>query len=246
MKYLLLLDYDGTLVPIVGRPEHAALSVDRKQVLRTLSRQPGIKMAIISGRKLADIKKQISIPGIIYIGNHGFEIEAGKRVNIHPAAKRFGPVLKAVKSALVRAIKVKGAFIEDKGFTLSLHYRMVKRGNLKAFLRAYREAIKPWRNKVKITEGKKVFEVRPPVKWDKGEAIKWMIKGMGLGKYLPIYIGDDRTDEDAFKALKDNGLTFAVGGAKRSHAKYHFRSIAGVYGFLSNIEDEVRKYSVSC
>lgn len=239
MKYLLLLDYDGTLTPIVRRPDLAKLSAYSREILRRLSRRSHIKMAIISGRKLSDIKKLVGIPHLIYVGNHGFEIEIEGKRFIFPAARRFAPVLRKIKSELTRSLKVKGIFIEDKKFTLSIHYRLLMKRNLKTFQqRFFYEIVKPWKSRVRITRGKKVFEIRPPFDWDKGKAVKWLINKLKLKKYLSIYIGDDQTDEDAFRVLKDKGITILVGQRKKTLADCRLRNVIEVYEFLQTLEDK--------
>jgi len=234
LKILLLLDYDGTLVPIKKHPKLARLSPQRKTFLRKLANHPGIKMAIISGRKLSDIKKLVTVPGLIYVGNHGLEMEiAGRRI-IYPAVNRFVPTLKKIKAALSAAHRIKGVLVEDKGYTLSVHFRLLPADRLKTFHRLFLQAMRRWRAKVRITSGKKVIEIRPPVDWDKGKAIKWVINKLRLGDYWPVYIGDDKTDEDAFRALKEKGMTIHVGGGK-TLANMRVKNIGGVYRYLRSL-----------
>ena len=227
-----MLDYDGTLAPIRQQPKLALLSPRRKAFLRRLASQPGIKLAIISGRKLADIKKLVGLRNIIYVGNHGLEIEAGGRRWIHPAAKKFSPILKKIGTALSKRLRFPGLRIEDKGLTLSVHYRSIPRGNLARLKKDFREAVEAWKNKIRVTRGKMVFEIRPPVKWGKGKAVKWLVKKLKLGGYFPVYFGDDRTDEDAFRSLRRKGLTFRVGPAEKTLARERLRDVAAVYRFL--------------
>lgn len=235
MRYLLLLDYDGTLTPIKKHPKLARLSPKRKIFLRKLANHPRIKIAIISGRKLVDIKKIIEIPRIIYVGNHGFEIEAYGKHKIHPAAKRFIPLLKRIKAILANKVKVKGVWIEDKGLTLSLHFRQVSQNRLKRLYKLFYETIDPWQKKIKITKDKKVFEIRPPFDWDKGKAVKWIINKLPLKNYFPIYIGDDQTDEDAFRGIKGKGASLKVGMGGKTMADSRLRNVAQVYQFLSSL-----------
>lgn len=234
MKYLLLLDYDGTLTPIRKRPELALLAPRRREFLRRLARRPNIKIAIISGRRLAEIKMLVNIPGLVYVGNHGFEIEIGRRTFIRPAARRFAATLKKIKAALSVLRSIKGVIVEDKRYALSVHFRLVPAGRLKYFRGLFLKALRRWRRKVKITSGKKVFEIRPPVDWDKGKAVKWLVRELKPGKYRPVYIGDDRTDEDAFRALKGVGLSYKVGKGGKSRADDRLGNVADVYRLLSN------------
>ena len=242
MKLFLMLDYDGTLTPIVENPQRTVLSAPRREILKCLARQPEIKLAIISGRKLSVVKKLVSISKIIYVGNHGFEIRAGGKRWIHPAAKKSIPLLKKIKTELKKKLHYRGLLIEDKGLILSIHYRSLAESAMPAFKRDFKLVLKPWRPAIKITSGKKVFEVRPPLNWDKGKAVHWLIKNLKLQKYTPVYIGDDKTDEDAFKALKGRGLTYLVGGHSRTAAKRRFGSINDVYRFLSNLIKGKREF----
>lgn len=231
-KILLFLDYDGTLVPIKKRPELAQLPVKNRLLLQNLSYRPNIRVAIISGRQLSDIKSLVGIPKFIYIGNHGYEIDLYGKRTIQKAAKRFVPVLKKIKAALAGIQKIKGAIIDDKKYTLSIHFRQVRTSKTRSFQQLFFRAIRPWRKHIKLTSGKKVFEIRPPGDWNKGRAAKWVIKKLNLKKCLPIYIGDDKTDEDAFMALKKKGIPIQVGKKEKTAAACVFADIETVYQYL--------------
>jgi trehalose 6-phosphate phosphatase len=231
VKTLLFLDYDGTLTPIVRRPSMAHLSAARKNILRKLARHPGVELAVISGRKLSNLKKQVGIPHIIYVGNHGFEIEIGGEKIVHPGAKKFAVELKKIRARLERMIKVKGAWVEDKGLTLSLHYRVVAENRIKLLRNMFFRLMGPWEKKVRITHGKKVFEIRPAFDWDKGKAVKWLIRKVGETKHFPVYIGDDLTDEDVFRVLRNRGETVKVGKGKTAAAG-RLKDIREVYRYL--------------
>ncbi len=234
MRYFLMLDYDGTLTPIVHHPRLAVLSPGRRTLLRELSHRPEIKLAIISGRRLSDVKKRVGIPELVYVGNHGFEIDTGGKKMILPAARHFMPRLKMIKNSLRAALNIRGVFIEDKGPTVSVHFRAVPVRNLGTFKKEFYRALAPYRGKFRLTHGKKVFEIHPPVDWNKGKAIKWIIKELGLRRHLPIYIGDDRTDEDAFRELGGRGLTIHVGPG-RTAAKKRIKNVREVYHFLKGL-----------
>lgn len=234
MKLFLMLDYDGTLAPIVKDPLRAVLSAPRRGLLKRLARCPEVKLAIISGRKLSVVKRLAGIRNIIYVGNHGFEILAGGKHWIHPAAKKMIPLLKKIKAGLKKKLHYRGLLIEDKGLTLSIHYRSLAKSALPAFKRDIKLALKPWRRAIKITPGKMVYEVRPPLNWDKGEAVCWLIKNLKLREYFSVYIGDDKTDEDAFRALKEKGITIHVGKGN-TLAKMRIKDINGVYRYLRSL-----------
>jgi len=234
MRYFLFLDYDGTLTPIVKKPGMAELSRPRRNLLKKLSRSPRFLVAIVSGRMLKDITKRVGIKGIYYVGNHGFEIKGPKLKFTHPKAKTAKPLLRKIKKEMHRRFKdIKGIIIEDKILTMSLHYRLVKRSDAAKVKKSFLDIVHPFRRakKIRITKGKKVFEIRPNAKWHKGAAVLWLIRKMGK-KIIPVYIGDDTTDEDAFYALRKRGATFRVGKNKKTLAKYRLKNVNEVYKFL--------------
>lgn len=247
---LLLLDYDGTLTPIVERPELADLPQGVRRLLRALARQRRLALAIISGRALVDIKEKVGIRGIIYAGNHGLEIEGPGISFISPLAEEFKPVLRQMHHVLSQALgAIKGVRVEDKGLTLSVHYRQVaadESAEVKdVFDRVAGGAAAM--GKIRITSGKKVYEIRPALAWDKGKVVKILMEKCGGGGrksgLLPIYIGDDLTDEDAFKAIEDygSGISVFVGETTSpSSARYFLESPDEVARFLSLLLEEMR------
>lgn len=230
MKYgnspiLLFLDYDGTLTPIVKRPELARPRSSTKKLLERLSKR--VNLCIISGRSLSDIKNMVKIPGVIYAGNHGMEIDCYGEIFIHPAARRFRKKLNRIKKVLKNYLgDIPGILIEDKGLTLSVHYRNVERKYMERIKKVFRRPFG-----ARITYGKKVFEVSPPVQWNKGMAARKIIQ-LSRQKVLPIYIGDDVTDEDAFEELRNRGITIFVGRPKKSYAEYFVWNVKEVVKFL--------------
>lgn len=241
---LLFLDYDGTLTPIVERPELAILPDKIKEVLEKLISDERFKIFIVSGRALADVKKLVDIDNIVYIGNHGFEIEgADVDFGSFPFA-RFRETLEYLKWEITKElIFFKDAFVEDKGPGLSVHYRMLNSKDesiFKIFLETItKEFIS--RNEIRIVEGKKVFEIRPPIGWDKGKAVLWLLKiyedAMSNQKAVAVYIGDDQTDEDAFKVLNKIAITIHVGNSQSTAAEYFLGSPQEVTKFLEYLVD---------
>jgi trehalose-phosphatase len=239
-KYVvLLLDYDGTLTPIVETPDRARISKQIKQLLKALSMNPRCTLAIISGRCLKDIKKKVGLRSIIYSGNHGLEIQGPDIRFEAPVAPGYKTILQKIKSELKQILfPVKGILLEDKGLCLSLHYRLTDKKEVPFVRETFYQVVLPYLRlgKIKTETGKKVLEVRPAVEWSKGKAVLWLLskrKSRLRGRpILPIYIGDDITDEDAFKALKNKGLTIFVGKPKRSHAKYYLKNTRDVSRFL--------------
>jgi trehalose-phosphatase len=244
-KYLFLfLDCDGTLTPIVDTPDKAIILPETKRLLYSLSQKKNCKIAIISGRALVDIKKKIGLKNIIYSGNHGFQIEGPKIKHEMAVPLGYKKILERIKIQLKEKLSgAKGVFVEDKKLSLALHFRLADRQQLPFIKTIFHESVILYlvRNKIKIRPGKKILEVMPPVHWDKGKIVLWLLARQEAlsksGKIIPIYIGDDATDEDAFKALKNRGLTVFVGHTGSSQAKYYVKNVKGVYELLKYILD---------
>lgn len=240
----LFLDYDGTLTPIVNTPDKAKLSASTKKVLRGLTGSSCVKLAVVSGRSLKDIKRLMGLKGIIYVGNHGLEIDAPGLKFISPVSPRIKAVIRNISNELKnRLSSINGLIVEDKGLTLSIHYRRVARPDFIKMRTALQETAGHYlaRKKIRINKGKKVFEIKPPTEWNKGHAVLWLLKKMlarhGEKNVLPIYIGDDVTDEDAFRAIKNKGLIVFVGKSKKSQAQYYLKDHKEVQNFLERIAE---------
>jgi len=238
---LLLLDYDGTLSPIAASPGLARLPRGTKRLLEVLKKNPFFTIAIISGRSLKEIKKQVGIKGIIYAGNHGLEMEGPGLKFVNKGALSRRRLLDEIYRDLsIRLSAIKGALIENKGLTLSVHYRLVKRRQLarlkiivNRMLRAPLAA-----KKIRLTYGKKVYEIRPPVDWDKGKAVKRLLKDRRIFKkgMAPVSIGDDYTDEDMFRAVGPAGISICVGNPRRdSQAGYYLKDTKEVKSLLDKL-----------
>lgn len=235
------MDCDGTLAPIVDTPCGAAIPQKVREALIVLLRMPWVKVAVISGRSLRDIKALIGVEGIIYAGNHGLEIE-GPGISFKCATPPgYAKSLAEIRKRLAdECAAMPGILLEDKGLTLGLHYRMadVSEADLKSVFHRVTSSYES-SGVVKTAYGKKVFEVRPGVDWDKGSAVNWLIgrerslaKGEGIAA---VYIGDDRTDEDAFRALGKSGITVRVGQDPSSLAEYYLDDTEQVYQVLTMI-----------
>ena len=201
-RFILLLDFDGTLAPIVSRPEDAELPGPTRDALERLRRLSTLDMAVVSGRGMADARQRVGIAEIAYAGNHGMEIEGPTLRRIHEEAAAARPRLAAVASLLRDHLRdVEGVIVEDKMLTLSIHYRLAARERVPEVRAAVMAAVGP-ETTLRATEGKEILEVRPTVDWDKGRAVEFLLQQMDPPAGTPVvYIGDDRTDEDAFRAL---------------------------------------------
>ncbi|MCM8775497.1 MAG: trehalose-phosphatase [Candidatus Omnitrophica bacterium] len=243
-RYLVLfLDYDGTLVPMMPRPDMAKLTARKKTIIEKLSKQTDIKVVVISGRELKDVKKCVGIPEIVYAGNHGLELEDPQIKHIHPAAVEFEAFVRKLVDRLKRAYTfLPEILIEGKTFSVSVHYRQVPEKKIELAKMILLKEIGGYlgQSQVGLTEGKKVWEIRPPVAWNKGHTVTWLfgriIAHIGE-RALPIYIGDDLTDEDAFRALKHRGITIKVVNDPREEtaARYYLLSPNDAFEFLRRL-----------
>lgn len=230
-KLSLFLDHDGTLAPIAKRPEKAKLPPALKGLLKKLKKC--YPVVAISGRSLQDIKKRVGIRGIAYAGNHGMEIWLKDFSMKIKNAVHFKETIKDITEKLEYVIgSVKGVVVENKGLTASIHYRMADRGEIECILKVVKETALSYA--FVITKGKKVVEVRPDVSWNKGKAVLWLIRQNGFRGTMPIYIGDDKTDEDAFAALKRKGLSISV-GQRLKGADYFLKSQGEVKKLLEQM-----------
>ena len=235
-RMLLILDFDGTLAKIAKRPDEVVLEKKTIKALTVLSKSSFYKLAVVSGRALENLKSFFRIEKIIYAGNHGLELEGGISL---PEKARKAKKLEALVWLLGEKLRgdlsnVPGILIEDKNYTLSIHYRTISREyypffnqEIERFRKQYSHWPLVWRR------GKKVWEVRPAVRWGKGELALYLTKKFPGA--LPIVIGDDDTDEDMFKILKRRGITIRVGRSKKSSAEFYVNSSKEVMVFLERL-----------
>lgn len=240
-KIMLFLDFDGTLATIVDQPKEALLPPEIRELLNILSQGNSVALTIVTGRSLEDIQHKIGIKKIAYIANHGFEIEG---VDVHfrnPLFPKTAQIYREIEAKLRAAFKeIPEIIFEDKGCTLSVHYRIAPEKSKDFIKRSIRQVVKPYilLREVNLREGKEVLEVRPAIAWDKGKAVLWLLrssKELNSEKSVTIYIGDDDTDEDAFKALRGQAFTIRVGESKTSEAQYYLNDVKQVHELLSRI-----------
>jgi trehalose-phosphatase len=215
-RLALFLDYDGTLTPIVESPEDAVLAETTRAVLRKLVQRHTV--AIVSGRDLQDVRARVGIEGLHYAGSHGFDIEGPGGTRVHEAAVAAAPQLAAAAADVERdTTGLAGVQVERKRFAIAVHFRRARPSDAPAVEAAVDRALARHPG-LRKTGGKMIFELRPDVDWDKGRAVIWLLRALDLEDALPVYIGDDETDEDAFRALGSRGLGIAVLEAPRETA----------------------------
>jgi len=232
--FYLLLDYDGTLTPIVSRPEMALLPPEVKKKLIQLRDFPQVSIAVISGRSLEDICSKIGIRGITYVGNYGLEIQNPAGVHKKRLSLTGQRELARIHKALEEALKnIPEIFLENKESILAIHYRMVPKGDQGKVFQEMEEIQKKWGSKWQVTQGKMVFEIRPRADFHKGKAVRDLLRSMSNRDLLPFYFGDDQMDEDAFRFLRGKGITVFVGPLETpSAAEYFLDDPAEVAEFL--------------
>ena len=235
-RLFLFLDFDGTLAPIVLVPEEAALEEGMIDVLRPLARR--IDMAIVSGRGLDDVRNRVAIEGISYAGSHGFEIrDPDGRLVEHEEAKGFLPALDHAERALNERLGgIEGAIIDRKRFAIAVHYRLTP-PNLVPHIEPVLDEILRECPGIAKSGGKMVFELRPNLDWNKGRAVEWLAHELCGGETVfPIFIGDDLTDEDGFRAVLGWGVGIFVGAEDReTNAHYVLRNPKEVRSFLDQL-----------
>jgi trehalose 6-phosphate phosphatase len=231
-------DFDGTLSDIVNNPDAARLVAGAADALTALTAQ--CPVAILSGRDLADVRERIGLPGIWYAGSHGFEL-TGPDGTHHENAEAAAsiPVLGQAAAELAdRLGHIPGVMVEHKRFGVAVHYRNAARDRVGEVAAAVRNAGQ--RTALRVTTGREVIELRPNLDWDKGRTLLWVLDHIRdnekPGPLLPIYLGDDITDEDAFDAIADGGIPIVV-----RHSDDGDRATAASYA-LDN-PDQAREFT---
>lgn len=222
---LLGLDFDGTLSELVESPGRAVLSPAAGRWLRRLARRPDVKVAVLSGRSLEDVRGRVGLHGVYYAGNHGLQIRGPGLDWTHPSV---GPLDASVWSPLAEDIKdIPGALIEKKRFGLSVHYRNVPPRFVRRVAERVRARLAAVGGRYRLLPGKKTFDIRAAVRWNKGHALE-AIRERLAGTWRGVFIGDDHTDEEGFATLGRRALTIRVGRVQDTSAQFVFSRRAQV------------------
>ncbi|GLT84019.1 hypothetical protein SLE2022_022760 [Rubroshorea leprosula] len=257
-RIALFLDYDGTLSPIVDNPDCAFMSSEMRAAVHRLAMY--FPTAIISGRSRDKVYKFVGLTELYYAGSHGMDImgpvkqsisdepncikstdKQGKEVNLFQPAREFLPMIGEVFNSLVESTKeIKGAKVENNKFCVSVHFRNVEEKSWETVAQCVHDVIKNY-PRLRLTRGRKVLEVRPMINWDKGKAVTFLLESLGLSNcndVLPIYVGDDQTDEDAFKVLREGNRGYGIlvsSVPKESNAFFSLRDPQEVMEFLRSL-----------
>ena len=233
----LFLDYDGTLAPLAPRPDLATLPEATREVLRRLADR--FPVAVLSGRAREDVAALVDLDALTYAGGHGFDI-AGPSIR-HELGEGIPEVIERAAVSLRRRLGDRpGVLVEPKRFAVAVHFRLARKADL-PYVEEAVDAVLADHPELRKTWGKKVFELRPAldwIDWDKGRVLLWLLEEMGLeeSSTLPVYLGDDLTDEDAFRALEATGLGILVATEPRpTAARYSLGDPVEVREFLERV-----------
>ncbi|XP_013626393.1 PREDICTED: probable trehalose-phosphate phosphatase I isoform X3 [Brassica oleracea var. oleracea] len=253
-QIVIFLDYDGTLSPIVDDPDRAFMSSKMRRTVKKLAKC--FPTAIVTGRCLDKVYNFVKLAELYYAGSHGMDIKGPakgfsrhKRVKqslLYQPASAYLPMIDEVYRQLLEKTKsTPGVIVENNKFCASVHFRCVDEKKWSELVLEVRSVLKEY-PRLKLNQGRKVFEIRPMIEWDKGKALEFLLESLvlnltGFGNsnnVFPVYIGDDRTDEDAFKMLRDRGEGCGVLVSKfpkDTDASYYLQDPSEVMNFLQRL-----------
>ncbi len=229
---LACLDFDGTLAPIVDDPDAATPLAETERILERLAADPAVTTAIVSGRALADVRDRIDGPSV-YAGNHGLELVREGSLAVHPIARKRATHVDTVCAVLETVLEsVANVRIENKRLTGTVHLRSVPAASRPIVRRATREVVE-WigGDDLELSTGKCILEIGPSIGWGKGDAVELIAADLPPDTVV-VYVGDDVTDESAFRAVEPDGIGVRVGTDEPTAASASVRSPADVATFL--------------
>lgn len=214
-RIAVFLDYDGTLAPIAPHPDLAVMEPASRRAVADLAARCFV--AVVSGRDVEDVHAKVGLEGLVYAGSHGFDISgAGPTSNEQTSEAHLTALAEATTDLRKRLDDLPGLLLERKRYSLAIHVRQVAASQRAIVETAVADAL-AGQSLLRLMRGKEVFELQPAINWNKGKAVEWLIRFLDgqAADLVPIYIGDDTTDEDAFQTLADTGISIVVAGSKR-------------------------------
>ncbi|XP_042435978.1 probable trehalose-phosphate phosphatase 6 isoform X2 [Zingiber officinale] len=256
-RIVMFLDYDGTLSPIVDDPDCAFMSDAMREAVRDVARH--FPTAIVSGRCRDKVFNFVQLRELYYAGSHGMDIKGpskqtkrtnskDKSVSFQPASEHLPMIDEVYKTLVEKTNSISGSRIENNKFTLSVHFRCVDEKKWSSLTDQVRAVVKDY-PQLTLTVGRKVLEIRPTIKWDKGKALEFLLESLGFAdcsNVFPVYIGDDNTDEDAFRVLHERGQGVGIlvsKVAKKTKASFSLRDPTEVKEFLRRLVEWKRRPS---
>ena len=237
------LDYDGTLTPIVDRPEDAVISQGMRNAVRRLAQRCSV--CVVSGRDRRVVQELMGLDDLTVAGSHGFDIWSPEGAIERGEGTEFEVLLAEVKARLHEELDpIEGALVEPKRSSVAAHYRLVSDEERPKVKEVVDTILAEHPDELKMTPGKMVYEIQPKLDWDKGKAVLRLLETLGLDRddVVPLYVGDDITDEDAFVALARRGIGIFVGRAddpevaeRTTAADYVLHSTEEVRQFLDTL-----------
>jgi trehalose 6-phosphate phosphatase len=237
------LDYDGTLTPIVDRPEDAVISERMRETVRSLAQR--CTVCVVSGRDRQTVQEMMGVHDLVVAGSHGFDIWSPEQGTIeHSAASGFEELLAGVTAELQEALgSIEGAAVEPKRASVAAHYRLASDSGRRQVKEVVVRLLAAHPDELKMTPGKMVYEIQPKLDWDKGKAVLHLLGVLGFDDdQVPIYVGDDITDEDAFEALACRGIGVIVASpddpeaqSRTTAADFVLDSVQEVERFLDSL-----------
>ncbi|MFW5832527.1 MAG: trehalose-phosphatase [Pseudomonadota bacterium] len=240
------LDYDGTLTPIVDRPEDAVISPRMREAVRELAKR--CPVCVISGRDRPVVQELMGLDDLIVAGSHGFDIWSPEEGTIErgDGLADFEDLMETVKARLREAMDpIEGAFVEPKKASVAAHYRLVAEADRQRIKAVVDELLEAHHDRLKMTPGKMVYELQPKIDWHKGKALLYLLDTLDLDRddVVPLFVGDDVTDEDAFRALEGKrGIGIFVGraddpevGGRTTAADFVLNDVDEVATFLDQL-----------
>ncbi|HEV2202488.1 MAG TPA: trehalose-phosphatase [Bryobacteraceae bacterium] len=231
-RIALFLDFDGTLADLRPRPDQVSVDDRTRLALTALAGSPRFRIWIISGRRQADLRDRVGLPGIRYLGLYGWEARGDKELS--EETRRALECLSAWMGALLA--RKQGVWIEEKQHTLAVHHRGAPKEEAALAGHIVNFVVRPFSDLFRIAPGKSVWEIMPWEMGDKGSAVRRELAALPPDT-VPVYLGDDLSDEAAFAALP-GGITVHIGGGRSSCAQYYLGGVSEVRTFLCKLEKE--------
>jgi trehalose 6-phosphate phosphatase len=201
--FAVFLDYDGTLTPIVDDPDDARIPERTRATIEALAEVTLV--AVVSGRDLDDVRAMVGVDGLAYAGSHGFDIRHADGRQQQVATGYLDALDRAHEELERQLADIPGARIERKRFAIAVHDRAVDDPELRDRIDQIVAGLASHETQLRATGGKRIHELRPDLDWDKGRAIETLLDELGAEGRVPLYLGDDLTDEDGFRAVKARG-----------------------------------------